>query len=250
MKIPSLAVAAVLASNSTAFAGAPEGYEKFYDAPTRVNMGGRPVTAEIALYADEISQARLNVALVTDVTEFIEETERDLETWIATHRQECGERWAAGEPLIGFPKGSIRFALELEYEYWSCGWNGQGRPWRAIRETGNIDVTIIPEVVEGKLQARLGDFSIGQRTGVNKYLPLEFVTRRIMLSELDNLNENPKFFRAPQPFHKEGFTYQSIEADRENGRIVITAHYAADGDDQTLARLVNDLLEDGIVSER
>ena len=43
---------------------------------------------------------------------------------------------------------------------------------------------------------------------------------------------------------------QSIEADRENGRIVITAHYAADGDDQTLARLVNDLLEDGIVSER
>lgn len=244
--------AAILALSSTALAGAPEGYEKFYDAPTRVNMGGRPVVADIALYgnAPAAPDGQVEIALVTDVTKFIEETERDLENWIATHRQECGERWSAGEPVIGFPKGAIRFALELEYEFWNCGWNGNGRPWRAVRETGNIDVTIIPEVIDGKLQARLGDFSIDQRTGINKYLPLEFVTRRILLSELEKLNENPKFYRAPQPFKDEGFTYRSIEADRENGRVIITARYVTDGDDQTQERLTKELLENGIVSER
>ncbi len=233
-------------------AGAPDGYEKFYDAPTRVNMGGRPVVAEIALFADmdAAARGRLDIALVTDVTKFIEETERDLENWIATHRQDCGERWAAGEPLIGFPSGAIRFALDLEYEYWNCGWNGQGRPWRAVRETGSIDVTILPEVVDGKLQARLGDFAIDQRTGVNRYLPLEFVTRRILISELDKLNDNPKFYRAPQPFHGEGFVYRSIEADRENGRVVITAHYTGAGARDALDRIVDALREDGIVSER
>ncbi len=233
-------------------ADAPDGYEKFYDAPTRVNMGGRPVVAEIALFADmdAVSRGRLDIALVTDVTSFIEDTERDLENWVATHRQECGERWAAGKPLIGFPKNAIRFALNLEYEYWNCGWNGKGNPWRAIRETGNIDVTIIPEIVDGKLQARLDDFTLDQRTGVNKYLPLEFVTRRILESELAELNDNPKFYRAPQPFHGEGFEYQSIDADRENGRVVITAQYTADGGQDALDRIVDALLEDGIVSER
>ncbi len=252
MSILKTMTAAILALNSVALAGAPGGYEKFYDAPTRVNMGGRPVVADIALYVNTPAapDAQLEIALVTDVTKFIEETERDLENWIATHRQECGERWSAGEPVIGFPKGAIRFALELEYEYWNCGWNGNGNPWRAVRETGNIDVTIIPEIVDGKLQARLGDFSIDQRTGINKYLPLEFVTRRILSSELDKLNENPKFYRTPQPFKDEGFTYRSIEADRENGRIIITARYIADSDDQIEERLVRKLLENGIVSER
>lgn len=244
--------AAILALNSSALAGAPDNYEKFYDAPTRVNMGGRPVVADIALYANPSTSPdeQLEVALVTDVTKFIEETERDLEDWIATHREECGERWTAGDPIIGFPKGAIRFALALEYEYWNCGWNGNGRPWRAVRETGNIDVTIIPEIIDGKLQARLGDFSIDQRTGINKFLPLEFVTRRILLSEIEKLNENPKFYSAPQPFKDEGFTYRAIEADRENSRVIITARYVADGDDQTQERLTRELLDHGIVSER
>ena len=244
--------AAFFALTSAAIAGAPAGYEKFYDAPTRVNMGGRPVTAEIALYADmdAASRGKMEIALVTDVTSFIEETERDLENWIATHQQECGERWGAGKPLIGFPRGAVRFALSLEYEYWNCGWNGKGRPWRAIRETGAIDVTIIPAVVDGKLQARLGEFTIDQRSGVNKYLPMEFVTRRIIESELTQLNDNPKFYRAPQPFHNEGFTYRSIEADRENGRVIITARYAADNEYDALDRIAEALLDDGIVSER
>ncbi len=245
-----LAAAVVLYSD--AFAGAPDDYEKFYAAPTRVNMGGRPVIAEIALFADmeAAAKGRLDIALITDVTKFIDETERDLENWIATHRQECGERWAAGKPLIGFPGGAIRFALGLEYEYWNCGWNGKGRPWRAVRETGNIELTMAPEVVDGKLQARLGDFAIDQRTGVNRYLPLEFVTRRIIESELKKLNDNPKFFRAPQPLHRAGFTYRSIEADRVNGRVIITAQYTAAGERETLDRIVDNLLEDGIVSER
>lgn len=245
-------IAAIFALSGTALAGAPDGYEKFYDAPTRVNMGGRPVMAEIALYADmtAASQGQLEIALVTDVTNFIEETEQDLENWIATHQEECGERWGAGKPIIGFPRGAVRFALNLEYEYWNCGWNGKGRPWRAIRETGNIDVTIAPLVADGKLQARLDDFTIDQRSGVNKFLPMEFVTRRIIESELTKLNDNPKFFRAPQPFHDEGFTYRSIEADRENGRVIITARYAADNEQEALDRLADALLENGIVSER
>ena len=252
MMVFRIIMTAIFAFSGAAFAGAPDGYEKFYDAPTRVNMGGRPVTAELALYADmgAASRGQLEIALVTDVTSFIEETERDLENWIATHQQECGERWGAGKPLIGFPRGAVRFALNLEYEYWNCGWNGNGRPWRAIRETGNIDVTVTPVVVDGKLQARLGDFTIDQRSGVNKYLPMEFVTRRIIESELNELNDNPKFYSAPQPFQKEGFTYRSIEADRENGRVIITARYTADNDQGALDRIADALLDDGIVSER
>lgn len=245
-------ILAALAFSSAALAGAPDGYEKFYDAPTRVNMGGRPVMAEIALYADMDAAARgsLEIALVTDVTKFIEETEQDLENWIRTHRKDCGERWSAGEPIIGFPRGAIRFALDLEYEYWNCGWNGKGAPWRAVHETGSIDVTLAPEVIDGKMQARLENFAIDQRTGVNKYLPLEFVARRIVERELANLNDNPKFFRPPQPFHSEGFVYEAIEAERVNGRVVITARYRADAEAVALERIGAALREDGIVSER
>ncbi len=246
-----LALTAFAFSNA-ALAGAPDGFEKFYDAPTRVNMGGRPVVAEIALHADmdAAAEGRLDIALVTDVTKFIEETEQDLENWIRTHRNDCGERWSAGQPIIGFPRGAIRFALDLEYEYWNCGWNGKGNPWRAVRETGSFDITLAPEVDDGKLQAQLEDFAIDRRTGVNKYLPLEFVARRIVERELVNLNENPKFYRAPQPFHREGFVYESIDAERVNGRVVITARYHADADAATLDRISASLREDGIVSER
>lgn len=244
--------AAIFALSGAALAGAPDGYVQFYDAPTRVNMGGRPVVADIALYANtQTSPASdLEIALITDVSKFIDETQRDLENWIATHRNECGERWAAGDPVINFPQGAIRFALELEYEYWNCGWNGKSEPWRAIRETGNIDVTIVPEIIDGKLQARLGAFSIDQRTGVNRYLPMEFVTRRILTSELAKLNQNPKFYRAPQPFQREGFTYQSIAAERDDDRIVITALYKSEIDNAVLERLIEELSVNGIVSER
>ena len=243
---------AALAFSSTAMAGAPDGFEKFYDSPTRVNMGGRPVVAEIALYADmnAADRGRLNIALVTDVTKFIEETESDLENWVSTHRNECGERWAAGDPIIGFPRGDIRFALNLEYEFWNCGWNGKGDPWRAVRETGSFDITLAPEVIEGKLQARLADFAIDQRTGVNKYLPLEFIARRVIQREIVNLNDNPKFFRAPQPFHREGFVYDAIEAERVNGRVIITARYRANAGREALDRIADALREDGIISER
>ena len=247
-----LLVLMAFAFSDAALAGAPDGYEKFYDAPTRVNMGGRPVVAEIALHADmdAAKEGRLDIFLVTDVTKFIEETEQDLENWIKAHRNDCGERWSAGKPIIGFPRGAIRFALYLEYEYWNCGWNGQGKPWRAVHETGGIDVTLAPEVVDGELQARLEDFVIDGRTGVNKYLPLEFIARRIVARELANLNDNPKFFRAPQPFYREGFIYESIDAERVNGRVIITARYRADGYAAVLDRISAALLEDGIVSER
>ncbi len=249
-----LAISAVFwgALHAAAGAGAPQGYDKIYDAPTRVNMGGRPVTAEIQIFADTSRAANgdVRIALVTDVTEFIEETERDLENWIADHREDCGERWDAGKPYIGFPAGAIRFALDLEYEFWNCGWNGAGKPRRMARETGSIDVTLIPEIVDGKLQARLGNLTLDERTGVNRYLPLEFITRRVLQSELNTLNKNAKFYRAPQPFYREGFVYESIEATRDNRRVVITARYSAAGDEATLERLVAALLEDGIVSER
>lgn len=237
---------------SSVSAQGPDGFEKFYDAPTQVNMGGRPVVADIALYTDFTSgePSRLHVALVTDVTEFIEETERDLENWVATRRNECGERWKAGEPYIGFPTGAIRFALDLEYEFWNCGWNGKGTPWRVARETGKIDVTLDPEIVDGKLQASLTTLTIDERTGVNRYLPLEFVTRRVLETELEQLNKNPKFFRAPQPFHDEGFVYQDIRAARINDRVVITAQYSAIGDEETLEKIVVALRNEGIVSER
>ncbi|MEO1252674.1 MAG: hypothetical protein AAFW81_10050 [Pseudomonadota bacterium] len=229
----------------------PDGFSKFYDAPTQVNLGGRPVVAEIALYTDENAEPEtLRMALVTDVTGFIEETERDLENWIATRQDRCGERWNAGDPYIGFPTGAIRFRLDLQYEFYQCGWNGQGAPWRVVREAGAIDVTLNALVIDGRLQTALDNLTISEQAGVNQFLPLEFVTRRVLASELQTLNENPKFYRAPQPFHREGFVYEAIAAKREDGRVVITATYVADGDAGAYERIVAALREDGIYSER
>ncbi|MEQ8936159.1 MAG: hypothetical protein RIE56_10255 [Amphiplicatus sp.] len=240
-------VCASLAAPS--MAQAPAGFEAIYDAPTDVNLGGRPVVADIALYADMSAAARgeLQLALVTDVTDFIAETERDLENWIAAHQQRCGERWAAGAPLIEFPTGAIRFALELELEVWNCGWDGKGKPGRMAREAGKVDVTLDPYVEDGKLQARLNAFSIDARSGVSKYLPLEFVVRQFLNAELKKLNENRKFYRAPQPLYGEGFSYESIAAKKlANGRVVITARYKAAGPQETLVRVAAKMRDEGV----
>lgn len=244
-------LASVLAASlcPPSMAQAPAGFEAIYDAPTGVNLAGRPVVADIALYADRQAAARgdLRLALVTDVTDFIAETERDLENWIAAHQARCGERWAAGEPLIEFPPGSIRFALELELEVWNCGWDGKGEPGRMARESGKVDVTLDPYVEDGKLQARLNDFSIDQRSGVSKYLPLEFVVRQFLNAELKKLNENRKFYRAPQPLYGEGFSYESIAAKKlANGRVVITARYKAAGSADAFDRLAARMRDEGV----
>ncbi|MEX0643916.1 MAG: hypothetical protein WD076_01295 [Parvularculaceae bacterium] len=232
-----------------AAAQAPSGYQAIYDEPTGVNLGGRPVVAEIALFADIESAKRgeLRLALVTDVTAFIEETERDLENWIATHQERCGNRWGAGEPFIAFPPGAIRFALYLELEVWNCGWDGKGEPGRLALEAGKVDVTLNPYVEDGKLQARLGAFSISEQSGLSKYLPLEFVARQALNGELKKLNENRKFYRAPRPLYDEGFVYESIGARQgADGRVVITARYKAKGSVEVLNRLVMKVREDGL----
>lgn len=234
-------------------AQAPAGYEAFYDEPTRVNLGGRWVTADIAFYADLAAahQGDLRIALVTDVTEFIEDVERDLEIWVLTNRERCGERWSAGEPLIEFPAGAIRFALELELEVWNCGLRGKGEPGRFARERGTIDITLEPYVEDGKLQARLAAFSIDDQSGITKYLPLEIVVRRALNSELRKLNENKKFYRAPQPLYDAGFSYQSIGAKKRPGdRIVITARYVAAGPADTLEGLADSIRAKGITQPR
>lgn len=232
---------------SPASAQAPDGYETIYDAPTQVNLGGRPVVADIALHADRSAPlGTLRVALTTDVTKFIEETERDLENWVAARRHDCGERWDAGKPYIGFPKDAIRFAIDVELEYWTCGWDGKGEPVRIAREAGGVDVTLIPEIADGKLQARLGDFSLDATSGVSRYLPLEFVVRRLLDLELKKLNENPKFYRAPKPFYDAGFRYESISAEVSGGRVVISAVYRASGRAETLERLVEQIRAEGV----
>ncbi len=223
---------ALIALTAPAFAQPWIGHEVIYDAPTRVNLAGRPVTADIALHADMNAAAKriLRVALVTDVTTFIDQTEADLENWIATKQAACGERWSAGEPLIDFPQGAIRFALELEFQYWTCGVDGKAKPSRVARETGRVDVTLIPYVEAGKLQARLGNFSIDNRTGVSKYLPLETVARAALDQELVKLNKNRKFFRAPKPFADLGYAYESMKGEKKpDGRVIITARYRAAG---------------------
>ncbi len=230
-------------------AQAPEGFELIYDEPTNVNLGGRWVVADIAFYADKeaAAQGDLHLALVTDVTKFIEETERDLENWVATNQERCGERWGAGDPEITFPTGAIRFVLELELEVWNCGWNGKGKPGRIAREAGTIDVTLDAFVESGKLQAALQAFSIDEREGVSKYLPLEFVARRVVNAEIRKLNENRKFYRSPKPLFGKGFRYQSIAAKREpDGSVIITARYKAKGSAETLDSLVEKIREDGI----
>lgn len=243
---------ATLFASAPAWAQGPEGYEEFYNAPTDANLGGRPVVADIALYADMDAAANgdLRIALVTDVTKFIEETERDLENWVAARQARCGERWGAGEPLIDFPPDAIRFALDLELELWNCGWNGKGEPGRLAREAGRIDVTLEPYVEEGKLQARLASFAIDERAGVSKYLPLEFFAKRIIDGELKKLNENRKFYRAPQPLFDEGFRYESIRGDADGDRVWITARYRAEGGPETLERLVSRMASEGVTQPK
>ena len=245
-------ILAALFISASAWAQAPEGYEEFYSAPTGANLGGRPVVADIALYADMAAAANgdLRIALVTDVTKFIEETERDLENWVAARQDRCGERWGAGEPLIDFPPDAIRFALDLELELWNCGWNGKGEPGRLAREAGRIDVTLDAYVQEGKLQTRLISFAIDERAGVSKYLPLEFFAKRIIDGELKKLNQNRKFYRAPQPLFDEGFVYESIKGDEADGRVWITARYRAGGAPEDLERLAERMTSEGITQPK
>lgn len=242
----------MLAAGASALAAPPAGYETIYDAPTRVNMGGRPVTADIKLYADRkaAKAGNLKVVLETDVTDFIADVEKDLEKWVAAHQDPCGQRWTAGKPYIGFPDGSIRFALEIELQVYNCGWNGKGAPARMMLESGKVDVTLIPYADTGKLQARLGEFKIENRNGVSKYLPLEFVTRSIIDQELKKLNENPKFYKAPKPFIDEKFGYESIVGTvGKDKRVIITARYRAAGKETTLERLVDKVRSEGISAE-
>ncbi len=247
-----LAASLALAFPAAAFAAPPKGYEAIYDAPTRVNMGGRPVTADIALYTDRAAAKNgdLKLVLVTDVTDFIIDVEKDLEKWVATHQDRCGQRWNAGKPLIDFPKGAIRFALDIELEVWNCGWDGKGEPGRMMLETGRVDVTLLPAAVDGKLQASLGDLTIDNRSGVSKYLPREFVTRSIVEQELKKLNQNPKFYKPPKPFIDEGFVYESISGDTgADKRVVITARYRAKGKEIALKRIADRVRAEGISAE-
>lgn len=245
-------IAAIFFTSSLAHAAAPSGYEVIYVAPTRVNMGGRPVTADIALYADRASAKKgdLKLILETDVTRFIADIEKDLENWVATHQDRCGQRWRAGKPVIDFPNGAIRFALDVELEVWNCGWNGKGEPGRMMLEGGRVDAILIPAAVDGKLQASLGDLTIDNRSGMSKYLPLEFLTRSIIEQELKKLNENPKFYKAPKPFVEEGFVYDGIvgETNAEK-RIIITARYRATGKESALKKVVDRVRSEGISAE-
>lgn len=231
---------------SPASAQAPAGYEKIYDAPTKVNLGGRPVIADIEFH-ERTSGGKRRLALVTDVTKFVVETETDLKNWIANRRNDCGERWNSGPPRISFADNAIRFAIYLEIEYWTCGWNGKGTPGRVAQETGTVDVTLIPYIEDGKLQARLGAFTLSEQTGISKYLPLEFMVRRALEQELNKLNQNPKFFRAPQPLFDESFVYEDISAaETDDDRIVITALYAADQSQAAIDRILRRLRSEGV----
>ena len=235
--------------SGAAFAQAPAGYEKIYDAPTRVNLAGRPVYADIEFHTDRAAAKRgdLKLALVTDVTKFVTETETDLENWIAGRRADCGERWKSGKPRISFPENAIRFAIYLEIEYWSCGWSGKAAPTRFAQETGSVDVTLVPYIENGKLQARLGAFGLSEQTGLSKYLPLEFVVRRALEQELAKLNDNPKFYRAPQPLLDEGFSYEGMSAaETSDGRVIITALYRARGEEAALTRITQKLRTSGV----
>jgi len=247
-----LCPALIALSASAALAAAPAGYETIYDAPTRVNMGGRPVTADIALHTDKKAAAAgdLKLVLTTDVTPFIADVEKDLEKWVKTHQDRCGQRWGAGKPVIEFPPGAIRFALDIELEVWNCGWNGKGEPGRFMTEAASIDVMLDPYVEGGKLQARLAELSIDNRRGMSKYLPLETVLKPILDDELRKLNANPKFYKAPKPFISEGFVYESIVGKRTaQGRVLITARYRAKGGEDALARVVDRVRNEGISAE-
>ncbi|GJL93880.1 MAG: hypothetical protein DHS20C05_02850 [Hyphococcus sp.] len=238
--------------SAPAIAEGPEGFDAIYDEPTKVNLGGRPVIADIAYYVNKeaAEDGDLQLALVTDVTKFITETERDLKNWVATRQDRCGERWSAGDPVIAFPPGAIQFSLELNIELWNCGWNGRGEPSRLAREGGKVEVILQPYVKDGKLQAYLEEFSIDEQTGVSKYLPLEYVIRRVMTNELYKLNQNPKFYRAPTPLLEENFVYESIEAEETaTGRVIITARYKAEGTTAALDRVVENTRDTGITQK-
>ena len=241
----SLILIAILASNFPSYA---QDTGPFYSAPTKVNMGGLPVVADIDLF--ETGAAPVSIALVTDVTKFIEQTEHDLQNFVARRQNQCGERWSTGDPIIEFPQNRIRFKLDLDYQVWNCGLLGRGDPQRIIRETVDLDVTLIPRIEDGKLQAYLGDFSLGERTGVNRYLPIETILRKIVESDLRILNRNAKFYRAPQPFHREGFVYRNIRADIDGERVIITADYETSADRSAIARIGQALRDEGIISER
>lgn len=244
------AVAALGAASANA--APPPGHTTIYDAPTRVNMGGRPVTADIALYADKKAAAKgdLRIVLSTDVTPFIADVEKDLEKWVATHQDACGQRWGAGQPTIDFPPGAIRFTLDIELEIWNCGWDGKGEPGRFAREAARIDVLLDPFVDAGKLQARLASLTISNRAGLSKFLPLESILRPILDDELRKLNANPKFYKAPKPFVSEGFGYESIIGRRNaESRVIITARYRAKGEEAVLKRVADRVRTEGISAE-
>ncbi len=225
------------------------GHSTVYSEATNVNLGGRWVVADITLLSDDaaLDHDRVRLALVTDVTKFIAETQTDLENWIATHQERCGQRWGAGDPVIDFPQGEIRFALELELEVWNCGWNGKADPSRFAREAGLVDVTLEPFVEDGKLQARLSSFTVTEREGMSKYLPLEFIISQMLTGELKKLNANKKFYQPPEPLFAEGFSYESIVGDKAaDGAVVITARYKADGGRDKIDRVIEKLRTDGL----
>lgn len=251
MRLRALLFVAALAAPS-ALAAPPAGYVTIYDAPTRVNMGGRPVTADIALHTDKKAAAKgdLRLVLATDVTPFIADVEKDLEKWVATHQDECGQRWSAGDPRIDFPPGAIRFTLDIGIEMWACGWDGKGEPGRMAREAATIDVLLDPYVEGGKLQARVATLTISNRAGMSKFLPLESLLRPIVDDEMRKLNANPKFYKAPKPFISEGFVYESIIGRRNaQDRVLITARYRATGDEAALQRVVDRVRVEGISAE-
>lgn len=224
-------------------------YATFYRGPTKVNLAGRPVVADIALSADMAAAKKgdLNVNLTTDVTKFVDQTEKDLKDYIATRVERCGERWSSGEPVIAFPNNAIRFQMAVSVEYWQCGLDGKAKPARLTRDSGAVDVTLIPFIDQGKLQARLGPLDIKVSQGVGKYLPLEFVTRRAVEGELKKLNANPKFYRAPNPLFAEGFRYDGIGARQtREQRVIITARYRAIGKDDSFPRVAAKMAAQGI----
>ena len=231
----------------------PDAFELVYNEPTNVNLGGRPVTADIAYFIDSdgLGDGQIRLALVTDVTAFIQETQDDLKWWVSTNQDRCGQRWSAGEPIISFPDEAIRFQLELALEVYNCGWNRKSDPSRMAREAGAIDVTLSPYVENGRLQSRLEDFSIDQRAGVSKYLPLEFVAKRVIENEIAKLNKNRKFYRAPSPLTEAGLSYEAIYAEKtETGRVVVTAIYKGSGDQSDIEALIEKTETDGITQER
>ena len=121
-------------------------YSVIYDEPTRVNLGGRWVSADIKFVASRAvaRTGTVRLGLVTDISKFIEESEQDLKNWVAANQEPCGERWSAGEPEISFPPSAIRFALDLELEVWNCGLRGKGKPGLLTKGAGRVDVTLDP----------------------------------------------------------------------------------------------------------